>query len=240
MNTLYTQTKRLLDMVVSLGVLLASGPALGVLMFFIWKQDRGFPLYLDRRVGRGGQPFRMIKLRSMYRGADKTGVKSTSTADARITPIGHFIRRYKLDELTQFWNVLIGEMSLVGPRPQVPEGVYEYTPAERRLLEAKPGLTDISSIVFADEGDILNDAPDPDAAYDRLIRPWKSRFGLFYLRRRCLTVDLAIIGITALSLFSRRKGLEMLVRLLGRLGADEELLTVARRNCGLPLGTLPI
>jgi len=104
----------------------------------------------------------MIKLRSMIWGADKTGVDSTAARDSRITWVGHIVRRYKLDELSQLWNVLQGDMSMVGPRPQVPRDVAIYTDREQELLTVKPGITDISSIVFADEGEILKDSEDPD------------------------------------------------------------------------------
>jgi lipopolysaccharide/colanic/teichoic acid biosynthesis glycosyltransferase len=114
----------------------------------------------------------------MIKNADQSGVDSTGAADRRITPVGHFIRRYKLDEITQLWNVLKGDMSLVGPRPNVQRETDMYTGIERRLLSVKPGITDFSSIVFSDEGDILKDHADPDIAYNQLIRPGKSALGL--------------------------------------------------------------
>src|SRR6185312_1631464 len=166
--------------------------------------DFGSPFYIATRVGLAGRPFRMIKFRSMVLKADRSGVTSTSATDARITPVGRLVRKCKLDELVQLWNVLIGEMSLVGPRPNVPSGVAVYTAEELGLLEVKPGITDFASIVFADEGDILSGRPDPDLAYDQLIRPWKSRLGLFYIGKRSLSLDCKVILLTLLALVSRR------------------------------------
>lgn len=177
--------------------------------------------------------FRMVKLRSMVINADRTGVDSTAGGDPRITRVGHFIRNYKLDELTQLWNVLLGDMSLVGPRPNVKRETDLYTAEEKRLLSVKPGITDIASIVFADEGDILKGQVDPDLAYNQLIRPWKSRLGLFYVGNRSLTLDLCLIWLTALTLISRERALTSLVRLLARLGASEALVRVAGRKDAL-------
>ena len=119
-------------------------PILFPVMILVWRQDLHSPFYVSERVGLNGVPFRMVKLRSMILNADKTGVDSTSATDQRITPIGHLIRRYKLDELTQLWNVLKGDMSLVGPRPNVKRETDLYTLEEQRLFGTKPGITDFS------------------------------------------------------------------------------------------------
>jgi len=171
--------KRIFDIVVALTGLLISSVIIVPVAVAVWLQDFKSPFYLGPRVARGGGMFKMVKLRSMVVKADKTGVDSTGASDPRITPIGRFIRAYKLDEITQLWNVLWGEMSLVGPRPQVKRDADLYTAEEARLLSVRPGITDFSSIVFADEGEILKDKSDPDLAYNQLIRPWKSRLGLF-------------------------------------------------------------
>jgi lipopolysaccharide/colanic/teichoic acid biosynthesis glycosyltransferase len=121
----------------------------------------------------------------------------------------------------------------------VQEGVADYTRAERGLLQTRPGVTDFSSIVFADEGDILEDSQDPDADYDRIIRPWKSRLGLFYVQNRSLPVDLSLIALTAVSLLSRRRALDLLARLLDHLGAEPDLVAAARRQGAIPQGTIP-
>ena len=205
----------------------------------LFRSDGGSPLYIASRVGRGGELFRMLKLRSMRIDSDKTGVTTTTASDDRVTPIGNVVRRFKLDELMQFANVLKGEMSVVGPRPQVQSAVDDYTPAERGLLDARPGITDFSSIVFADEGDILAGSDDPDGDYDRIIRPWKSRLGLFYNQRRSLPTDLRLIALTALALVSRPRALQGVSALLDRLGADLELVEVARRAGEIPIKALP-
>jgi lipopolysaccharide/colanic/teichoic acid biosynthesis glycosyltransferase len=176
--------KRLFDILASFFGLLCSAPILLPVMFVVWRQDGNSPFYVAERTGLNGKAFKMIKLRSMIVNADKSGVDSTGANDMRITPVGHFIRRYKLDELTQLWNVLKGDMSLVGPRPNVKRETDLYTSEERRLLSVKPGITDFSSIVFSDEGDILKDKSDPDIAYHQLIRPGKSRLGIFYIENR--------------------------------------------------------
>ena len=232
--------KRLLDIVLSLVGLIVGSPILLPVMFLVWKQDGHSPFYVAPRVARGDGSFMMVKLRSMTRNADKSGVDSTSADDMRITPVGHFIRRYKLDELTQLWNVLKGDMSLVGPRPNVKRETDLYTPLERPLLSVQPGITDFSSIVFSDEGDILAGKDDPDIAYNQLIRPWKSRMGLFYISKRGIGLDLSLILLTVLAIVSRRRALAAVARLLENLGAPADLVAVARRDKPLvptpPLG----
>ena len=147
--------KRLVDILASFFGLLITSPILLPVMFLIWKEDKKSPFYIAPRSGRNDMIFKMVKLRSMVVDADKSGVDSTSGNDMRITPIGHKIRRYKLDELIQLWNVLIGDMSLVGPRPNVKSETDLYTDIENGLLLVRPGITDFSSIVFSDEGEIL-------------------------------------------------------------------------------------
>ncbi|MCP5282477.1 MAG: sugar transferase [Rhodoferax sp.] len=222
--------KRLFDIVGSGLGLLAASPVLLPVMFLVWRQDRHSPFYVAPRVGRNDRPFRMVKLRSMVINADKSGVDSTSSNDMRITAVGQFIRRYKLDELTQLWNVLLGDMSLVGPRPNVKRETDLYTPVERRLLEVKPGITDISSIVFSDEGDILKDQPDPDIAYNQLIRPGKSALGLLYIDNRSMLLDIQLCFLTVLSILSRASALEKLQSVMRGIGAPSELLELARRD----------
>jgi len=223
-------TKRLFDIVASFFGLILTSPILAPVMIAVWLQDFHSPFYIAPRVGRGGRLFRMVKLRSMVVRADKTGVDSTSANDPRITSVGRFIRRYKLDELSQLWNVLKGDMSLVGPRPQVDRDVALYTDVERRLLSVQPGITDISSIVFADEGEILKDSQDPDLDYNQLIRPWKSRLGLLYIDNRSMSLDIRLIFLTALTILSREKALHGVQELLESLSADKNLQDVAGRR----------
>jgi lipopolysaccharide/colanic/teichoic acid biosynthesis glycosyltransferase len=218
-------------------VLLA--PLFLVVCLLVWGRDGRSPFYVADRVARGGGSFRMVKIRSMIADADRLGPSSTAGDDARVTAVGRFIRRWKIDELSQLWNVLAGDMSLVGPRPQVLAEVADYTEQERGLLAVKPGITDFSSIVFADEGEILRGAADADLAYRQLIRPWKSRLGLLYVEHRGFFIDLRLIGLTLLRIVAPARALAGVCGLLERLGASEELLRVARRSSPLLPGTVP-
>lgn len=222
--------KRTIDVIGSAFGLVAASPILLPVMLLVWLQDYHSPFYIAERIGRNGIPFRMVKLRSMVVNADKSGVDSTASNDSRITPVGMFIRKYKLDELSQLWNVLKGDMSLVGPRPQVARDVVLYTELEQRLLSVKPGITDISSIVFADEGEILNGRSDPDLAYNQLIRPWKSRLGLLYIERQSAALDLRLIWLTVTAVVSRRRALDGVVQVLQNLNAPGDLVQVAQRS----------
>jgi lipopolysaccharide/colanic/teichoic acid biosynthesis glycosyltransferase len=220
----------LFDIVISAFGLIVASPALVPAIIAVWLQDRHSPFYVAPRVARGGGDFAMVKIRSMVVDADKTGVNSTSASDARITKLGRFIRRYKLDEITQLWNVLKGDMSLVGPRPNVRSETDLYTAEERRLLSVKPGITDLASIVFSDEGDILKDSADPDLDYNRLIRPWKSRLGLFCIDHSSLALDMRLVMLTAVAILNRPRALMGAQSLLKRLGADDDLMRVASRT----------
>ena len=161
--------RRLFDIILSLSGLAVLALPLGVILFLVWRQDRHSPFYVADRVGLGERPFRMVKIRSMIINADRSGVESTGSNDNRITPLGHFIRRWKIDELSQLWNVLKGDMSLVGPRPNTVNEVGTYAEWEHELLAVRPGITDFSSIVFSDEGEILKNSNDPDRDYSCLL-----------------------------------------------------------------------
>jgi lipopolysaccharide/colanic/teichoic acid biosynthesis glycosyltransferase len=222
--------KRAVDIVVSAFGLLVLSPVLLLCGFLIWLEDRHHPLYMAPRVGRDGEMFRMVKFRSMVVNADRSGVDSTAGDDRRITRMGRIIRRLKLDEVSQLWNVARGDMSLVGPRPNVERDVRLYTPAERGLLSVRPGITDFASIVFADEGEILRGAADPDLRYNQVIRPWKSRMGLHYVRVQSLALDIRLIAATLVNGFARRKALESVAGMLRETGADSVLVDVALRS----------
>ncbi len=220
-------------MVAVVGLLLAL-PILAPICLLIWRQDGHSPFYIAERVGKGRRPFWMVKLRSMIMKADETGVDSTAGDDKRITRLGHLIRKCKLDEFSQLWNVLKGDMSLVGPRPNVPREVAMYTTEESRLLEVRPGITDISSIVFADEGEILAGAEDPDLRYHQVIRPWKSRLGLLYLSHPSLILDLQLIFLTLTNSLGRGWTLQKISNIVRQLGGDPVLVEVASRRSTLP------
>ena len=222
--------KRLFDFFFALLGLMILSPLLLLFMLLIWLQDFNSPLYIAPRMRKKGVMFNMVKLRSMVTNADKIGGTSTSGSDKRITWVGNFIRRFKLDEFSQLWNVLIGDMSLVGPRPQAPFDASFYTEEEERLFEVCPGITDFSSIVFADEGDILKGAANADLRYNQIIRPWKSRLGLFYVENHSLMIDIKLIFLTVLCVFSRENALRGVQRILKDLGADETIVKIAGRK----------
>jgi len=225
--------KRLVDILASFFGLLITSPILLPVMFLVWKEDKKSPFYIAPRSGRNGTTFKMVKLRSMVVDADKSGVDSTSGNDMRITPIGHKIRRYKLDELIQLWNVLIGDMSLVGPRPNVKSETVLYTDVEKGLLLVRPGITDFSSIVFSDEGEILEGKDNPDLAYNQLIRPWKSRLGLAYIENQSFLLDLQLIFYTIVAIISKPKALIWVAKKLNNLDVDVDTVRVSKREVNL-------
>ena len=225
--------KRIFDILMSFFGLLVTSPILLLAMFLVWKEDKKPPFYIASRSGRNDITFKMVKLRSMVVDADKSGVDSTSGNDMRITPIGHKIRKYKLDELIQLWNVLIGDMSLVGPRPNVKTETNLYTDVERGLLSVRPGITDFSSIVFSDEGDILEGRDDPDLSYNQLIRPWKSRLGLIYIENQSIFLDIQLIFYTVVAIVSKQKALNWISEQLKRMNIDKNIISISRRNIEL-------
>ena len=225
--------KRLFDIFISLLGLVILSPVLLTFMYLVYRQDKHSPFYVAPRVGKNGVMFKMLKLRSMSVNADKSGVDSTSVDDIRITPIGHKIRRYKLDEFTQLWNVLIGDMSLVGPRPNVLSDTNLYTDIEKGLLTVRPGITDFSSIVFSDEGDILEGMKDPDLAYNQLIRPWKSRLGLAYIKNQSLFLDFQLILYTVIAIISKQRALAWVAVKLNNLNVDTDTVKISKREVSL-------
>lgn len=195
--------KRLCDILLaSVGIVVAS-PALLAIAALIRLESAGPTLYRGERVGRHNRPFRIAKFRTMVVNAESLGGSSTSDGDCRITRTGRFLRKFKLDELPQLFNVLLGEMSFVGPRPEVQEYVDMYTPEEQAILELRPGITDWASIWNSDEGSVLAGAPDPDQAYLELIRPTKLKLQLKYARESSVWTDIKIIGYTFRKLIRR-------------------------------------
>lgn len=188
--------KRLLDVFLATLGLAVLSPFLAFIALRIKRGSPGPIFYRGVRVGLHGRPFRIYKFRTMVTDAEARGGSSTSDDDPRITQFGAWLRRHKIDELPQLINVLNGGMSLVGPRPQVPDDVAKYTDEERALLSVRPGLTDFASLRFSNEGEILRGHPDPDRAYIELIRPEKIRLGLDYVRRRSFATDCRIIWDT--------------------------------------------
>jgi lipopolysaccharide/colanic/teichoic acid biosynthesis glycosyltransferase len=229
--------KRAFDFFTALIALTILSPLLAAIAVAIWLDDRHSPFFLARRVARGGGDFRMVKFRTMIPDAWKSGVNSTAAGDIRITRTGRWLRKGKLDELPQLWNVLVGEMSLVGPRPQVRADVNLYTQEESRMLTVRPGITDLASIVFADEGEILSGSSDPDLLYNQIIRPWKSRLVLLYLENQSFFSDLRILLLTMLAFFSRARALRVLIFMIDAFDASDQLKMMASRK--FPLQAWP-
>lgn len=196
--------KRCLDVCVSGVLFVITLPCLLVIAVAIKLHDGGPVFYKGQRAGRNGRMFSILKFRTMVVDAERLGGPSTADDDARITRAGRVLRKYKLDELPQLVNVLKGDMSLVGPRPEVVQEVDRYTDEERLLLTVRPGITDYASLKFHDEGAILKGSGDPHEAYRRLIRSEKVRLGLEYVRNRSLKVDLAILAATVKTLATSR------------------------------------
>ena len=192
--------KRTVDICISLLILAFFLPFGLLLMLFISIESAGGVFYLQERVGRNGQLFKLIKFRSMRPNADKGSQITIGNRDPRITKVGYFIRKFKLDEFPQFINVIKGDMSIVGPRPEVPFYVEMYTEAQRQILVVKPGITDYASLAFFNENEILAKAADPQKVYLEQIMPAKIELNQRYLSDPSLFKDIKIIGLTALKL----------------------------------------
>ena len=225
--------KRSFDILTSFFGLLFLSPILLLATFLVWKEDKRSPFYVTKRLGKNNKLFKMIKLRSMSVDADKSGVVSSSDNDIRITSIGQKIRRYKLDEFIQLWNVLIGDMSLVGPRPNVKDETDLYTDIEKELLSIRPGITDFSSIIFSDEGDILKGKDNPDLIYNQLIRPWKSRLGLIYIKNQSFLLDIKIIIYTMVAFISKQRALNWITKQLKTMNVDSDVVNISKREVEL-------
>lgn len=189
-------TKRIFDVLASIVGLAFLWPIMLTTAVLIKFSDGGSIFYRGIRVGLYGRTFNILKFRTMVENAEKLGGPSTCSDDRRVTAVGAFLRRYKLDELPQLINVLTGDMSFVGPRPEVASEVAQYDANTRRLLSVRPGITDYASIRFRNEGDILKGHADPHKAYKELIQPEKIRLGLQYVDEHNLLVDLKLIFMT--------------------------------------------
>ena len=191
---------RFLDFIFSLLGIILLFPVFLVLYSPVRLESKGGGFYKQLRVGRGGTDFYVYKFRSMRIGADKQGLITVGGRDPRITRIGYFIRKYKLDELPQLFNVLKGDMSLVGPRPEVRKYVELYTEEQRRVLSVRPGITDYASIEYVDENTILGQAEDADKAYVEQILPDKICYNMKYIEHRSVKEYFKIIFLTIWSI----------------------------------------
>lgn len=191
---------RFFDILFSLLSLIVLSPLLLIVYILIRLESPGGGFYCQTRVGKDGKDFRLYKFRSMRTGSDKKGLITVGGHDARITRMGYFVRRYKIDELPQLLNVLKGDMSLVGPRPEVRKYVDLYNEEQRRILAVRPGVTDYASIEYVDENVLLGDADDPDRMYVEQIMPDKIRLNMRYLEHHTLGEYFKIIWLTAKSI----------------------------------------
>ncbi len=191
--------QRASDFLFALVAVLITAPILAVSILAIVVFDFGPPFYHHRRVGRYGREFHLIKLRTMKRGA--TGVNLTVAGDSRVSTIGRLLRRFKLDELPQLFNVLSGQMGVVGPRPESPDFVAQYTDEQRQIFDYRPGLTDPASLKYRHEERLLAQYSDPIQAYSRLVMPDKVALSLEYQKRRSLKSDFNIILQTIAAIF---------------------------------------
>lgn len=195
--------KRAFDIVAAILGLILFSPLMIYLALRIAYEDKGPIFYRGVRIGLDGKTFRIFKFRSMVINAENLGGVSTANDDPRITKIGKFVRKYKLDELPQLFNVFIGNMSFVGPRPEVKRYTDMYTEAEKIILSVKPGITDWASLWNSNEGGILAGSKDPEKDYMERIRPGKLRLQMAYVQKHSFWVDLTILFQTFLTILGR-------------------------------------
>lgn len=193
MNVVNRAVKRIFDFIASLiGVIIIS-PILIVVAICIKLDSKGNILFLQKRVGKNGEPFYIYKFRTMVTDAEKLGAQITVGKDSRITKVGAVLRKYKIDELPQLFNVLKGDMSLVGPRPEVPKYVELYTEEERKVLEVRPGITDLASLRYSDENEILGKVENPEEYYINVIMKDKLKLNLEYIEKSNIIFDIYLI-----------------------------------------------
>ena len=194
--------KRAMDIAISAAALCVLWPVFLLIALAIVIDDPGPVFYRQVRVGRGGRPFRIFKFRTMVVDADKKGLSITVGRDSRITRVGAFLRKTKLDELAQLLNVLCGQMSFVGPRPEVPRYVELYTPYQRQVLLVRPGITDYASIAYRNENDLLAGAKDPERMYIETVMPDKIELNMKYLREISPLADVRLILKTIIAVIA--------------------------------------
>ena len=187
---------RFFDLIFSIMGLVILSPLFIVLYLLIRIESKGGGFYSQERIGKNGKPFKLFKFRSMRIGSDKKGLITIGEKDNRITKTGFILRKYKLDELPQLWNVFIGDMSLVGPRPEVKKYTDLYTEEQKQVLQVRPGITDWASIKYVDENKILGESKDPDDAYVNLIMPNKIKLNMVYIQHQTLGEYFKIIFTT--------------------------------------------
>ncbi|HCQ30227.1 MAG TPA: glycosyl transferase [Flavobacteriales bacterium] len=188
--------KRLFDIFFSLIGIILLLPLFLIISLLIIIDSKGGIFYIQQRIGKNGKPFGLYKFRTMHTNADKKGLLTVGGRDPRVTKVGYWLRKYKLDELPQLFNVLKGDMSIVGPRPEVKKYTDLYTEEQRRVLSVKPGITDYASIEYVDENDVLARAENPEETYIKEIMPHKLELNKKYIQNQGLGTDIKIILLT--------------------------------------------
>lgn len=226
-------TKRPLELIITIMALAIAAPVVLPILGIVWSRDLRPPIRLATRIGKNGRPFRLATLRA----TTATAVPTANLPDARRSAepdwLDRITRKLRFDTLLPLCNVIAGHMSLVGPQPSLPSEAAGFTSIEKRLLDVRPGVTDFAAIVFADECDILRNSADPELDFNRLIRPWKSRLGLFYIENRSLALDRDLLLATCVSIGSRRRGRALIERRLAELEAPPEIREIASRRVAL-------
>ncbi|MBM3435817.1 MAG: sugar transferase [Bacteroidetes bacterium] len=195
-------TKRAFDILLSVIALIVLSPLLLIISMFVLFSSRGGILFMQTRVGKKGKDFTLLKFRTMEKDSDKKGLLTIGKSDNRITKPGRWLRKYKLDELPQLFNILTGNMSFVGPRPEVRKYVNLYSPDQMKVLSVKPGLTDYASLEYLNESEILNSFSDPEKAYINQIMPDKLVLNLRYIEEQGFLNDLKIMVRTVRQIIS--------------------------------------
>lgn len=193
--------KRLFDIIASLIGIIILSPFLIIIGLLVVIGSRGGAFYRQIRVGKDMKEFKLFKFRTMYSDSDKKGLLTIGMKDNRITRIGYYLRKYKLDELPQLFNVLVGDMSIVGPRPEVPKYVAMYNEEQKKVLTVRPGITDYASIEYANENDILDKAENPEELYIKEVMPAKLALNKKYIEEMGVGTDLRIIARTLWKIF---------------------------------------
>ena len=232
-----TRAKRTFDILAAGAGLVLLTPLLGLLAFLVKRDDGGPVFFRQERVGYRGRPFRIWKFRTMVRDAAARGLPLTVESDSRVTRIGGWLRRSKLDELPQLFNVLVGEMSLVGPRPEVPCYVASYSAEQRRVLELVPGVTDVASIRYVAESALLAESLDPEHVYVSEIVPDKIRLNLAYAAHATVWSDVWVILATLHRLFWSRDGSAR--RTVASLARRRTVASPAEPEFAATEGTMP-
>ena len=228
---------RWIEFFLALIILIVLSPVFIIIAILIFLTDFQSPFFISKRVGQYGSEFNMYKFRSMKNDAKLNHIVSTSDSDLRITWIGKVIRKFKLDEFSQIGNILLGDMRFVGPRPNVKVETDLYTIEEQKILTIKPGITDISSIVFADLNTILSQSKNVNLDYNQLVRPWKSRLAIIYVQNRSFYLDMNLILLTVCNIFFRKFTLKLIQKIVSIYSSDELLIQISRRE--IPLFSYP-